>query len=113
MKILFLPVTSLVLEKKHILVIFRITFQNIDIITDVVIPIAAFLKIVFYHIFCNITKYECKKRDSIRIYAVGWGVFTLWDNIWEHYTLPPSGHDQTKKLRGQIGLNKKFYVQEA
>ena len=42
MKIFFLAVTRLIIEKKkHILAIFRISFQKIDIINDFTIPIAA------------------------------------------------------------------------
>ena len=64
LKVFFLAVTRLVSEKKYILVIFWIICQKLDIIGDVIIPIATILKIFFYHFFfflCNITKYDCAK----------------------------------------------------
>ena len=33
----------------------------VDMISDIIIPIAAILKIFFYYIFCNITKYDFAK----------------------------------------------------
>ena len=49
-------------KKKHILTIFCIVFQKkIDIISDVIISIAAILKKNFYYFHCNIIKYDCAK----------------------------------------------------
>ena len=48
-------------RKKHIVAIFRLIFQKIDIVSDVIIAIAATLKFFFYQLFCNIIKYDCAK----------------------------------------------------
>ena len=74
LKIFFLAATRLNLEKKHILAIFHLIFQKIDIISDVIIPAAAILKIFFYHFLCNITKYDCAKFHIKSIFLSG---FTL------------------------------------
>ena len=76
-------------RKKPILAIFRIIFRKIEIISDVIIPIAEILKKNFYHCFYNIAKYDCQilwqKHFPIRIYAGR-----------DHYVPHHPGHDYTK-----------------
>ena len=55
LKIYFLAVTRSILEKKHILANFRIIFQKKWHNYDVIITIAAILKIFLHQFFCNIT----------------------------------------------------------
>ena len=93
LKIFFSAVTRLIL--KLILAIFRIIFQKIDIISDVIIPTAAILKKIFYHFFCNITKYDCVKVHVKSIFLSG---FTQGETLCDP---PPPGHDQTKIPRGR------------
>ena len=82
-------------RKKHILAIFSIIFQiKIDIISYVIILIAAILKKIFYHFFCNITKYDCAKFHVKIVFLSG---FTQEGG---HYA-PPPGHDQTKIPRSR------------
>ena len=45
-----------------------------DIISEVIIHIAAILKKIFHHFFCNITKYDCAKFHIKSIFLSG---FTL------------------------------------
>ena len=58
-------------RKKDILAIFRIIFQKIDIISDVIIAIAAILKFFFYQFFCDIAKYDCAKFHVKRFFLSG------------------------------------------
>ena len=81
--------------KKHILAIFGIIFQKVDIISDVIIPIAAISKKVFYHFFCNITKYDCDKLYVESIFLLGFTSGTL---------CAPPGAWSDKNSPGQIGL---------
>ena len=89
LKIFFSAVTRLIL--KHILAIFRIIFQKIDIISDVIIPIAAILKKIFYHFFCNIKKYDCAKVHVKSIFLSG---FTQGETL----CAPPRGMIRQKYL---------------
>ena len=50
---------------------FALFFKKIDIISDVINPIAAVLKLIFYHFFCNITKYDCAKFHAKSIFLSG------------------------------------------
>ena len=71
MKIFFPAVTRLILEKKHILAIFGIIFQKIDIISDIIIPIAAIFKNFFNILFVALQsmtlQFPIKKHFPIRI----------------------------------------------
>ena len=58
-------------SKKHFLAIFRIILQKTDIISDVIIAIAAILKFFFYQFFCNITMYNCAKFHVKSIFLSG------------------------------------------
>ena len=83
----------LILEK-NILAIFRIIFQKIDVISDVIIAIAAILNFIFYHFFCNITKYDCAKFHVKSIFLSGF--------------MPP-GAWSDKNTLGLIGLKFSFF----
>ena len=94
LKIFFLVTTRIILEeKKHILAIFFIIFQKNYIISDVINPIAAILKLVFYHFFCNIQSMTVSnfmsKSFSYLHLGRGW-----------HY-VPPQRHDQEKIPRAR------------
>ena len=103
---LFLAGTRLILEKKHILAVFRTFFQKINIISDVIIPIAAILNFFFYQFFCDITKYDCAKFHVKSIFVSGFmqgGGTGGGEGEREGTMCSPRGHDQTKIPRGRYG----------
>ena len=61
---------------------------KIDIISDVIIPIGAILKIFFYHFFCHITKYDCAKFHFKSIFLSG---FTQGEGRVGGTMCPPRG----------------------
>ena len=85
---LFLAVARLILEK-NILQPFFTFFKKIDIITDVIISIAAILKIFFVPFFCNISKYDSAKFHVKSIFLLGYtpgGTMCLpWSMIRQKY----------------------------
>ena len=98
MKIFFLAVTRLILEEKRILVMFRIIFQKIDIISNVIIAIAAILKNFFYQFFFNMTEYDCGKFHVKSIFL---SEFTLGEG---GHNVPLSGMI-TQKYSGPDRVN--------
>ena len=82
--------------------LFALFFKKIEIISDVIIPITAILKIFFYHVFfffffCNITKYDCTKFHVKSIFLSGFTQCGLY------VPLPHPRHDQKKIPRGRQG----------
>ena len=96
-------------RKKHILAIFRIIFQKIDIISDVIIAIAAILKFFFYQFFCNITKYDCAKFHVKSIFLSG---FMQGDTLcapthpWGMIRQKYPGANTVKQLKSRQSLRK-------
>ena len=86
-------------RKKNILVVFRMIFQKKknDIIMDVIISIAAILKIFLYHFFATL--------HSMTVPNLMSKVFSYQDlHSGRHYVRPlppPLGHDQTRTPRGR------------
>ena len=69
-------------------------------ISDVIMPIAAILKISFYDFFVNVTKYDCAKFHDKNLFLSGFrqGV-TMCPS-----TPPPFGAWSDKNTLRQIGL---------
>ena len=93
-------------RKKLILAIFRIIFQKIDIISDVIIAIAAILNFLFYQIFCNITKYDCSKFHVKSIFLSGF--MQRGRGRGGHYVPPSSRGMIRQKYPGANRVNSKI-----
>ena len=97
LKIFFLAVTRLILEKNILQPFFAQFLKKNNIINDVIIPIATILKKFFYHFFCNIAQYGC---SIFHVKSIFLSVFTPKRALCAHTLL---GHDKTKIFRGRQG----------
>ena len=119
----FWAAAKLILEKKHILAVFRIIFQKIDIISDVIIAIAAVLKFFFYQFFCNITKYDCAKFHVKNVFlsrfmqgealcATPWGMmrqkYPGTDKVKTFFTMTEFVEKASEKYFPKICVRRKY-----
>ena len=89
-------------REKHILAIFRIIFQNIDIISDVIIAIAAILKFFSTNFFVTLESMIVPNFISKAFFYQDLGRRV---RVGHYCPLPPLGHDQTKKYPGADRVN--------